>query len=327
MLVELHHGTIHATNKVDTQGCCFTVSIPLGKEHLTTEEISGKQNTASITFDANLRFYESDTHGVTYKYSPKNRILIVDDDEDLQDYLQEQLIHKYKVVSVNNGHEAMQALLRQRIDLILLDIMMPDIDGFSLLKQIRSNAVVSHVPVVLLTSQVEAELRMRGWDIGADGFLNKPFILKELILICDNLISGRARLKGAFEGMKELGSIVVPLNVESNDERFTNRLMEIINKNLDNSKFSVEELASEIGLSRAQLFRKVKEKTGVSTSEFIRNIRLDQAAKLVREKKANISQIAYATGFGNPIAFNTAFKKLYGCTPTQYAQRIAETEE
>jgi len=148
--------------------------------------------------------------------------------------------------------------------------------------------------------------------------MDKPFQIEELLLLCNNLISNRSLLKGKFIGIKELETRVTPLELKSNDEIFIKRLMGIINKNMDNSKFSIEILAQEVGISRTQLHRKLKEITGISTSDFIRNIRLKQAARLLIERKVNISQVAYATGFSNPTIFAVAFKKFYGCTPSEY---------
>ena len=150
---------------------------------------------------------------------------------------------------------------------------------------------------------------------------SKPFLMEELLFLCNNLISNRSLLKGKFVGVKELEEKVTPLDIKSNDDLFIERLMTLINKNIDNSKFSIEALSKDVGISRTQLHRKLKEITGITTSDFIRNVRLKQAAKLLVEKKVNISQVAYATGFSNPTIFAVAFKKFYGCTPTEYVER------
>lgn len=318
MLVELHHGTIQAFNREDSQGSCFIVRIPLGREHLNDNEIAMQSQTRRLSISPPMSCEEKENTTNTIKNKKRQRVLIVDDDEEIREYLQKELSHTYKVITAENGSEALRILLQQRIDLVISDIMMPETDGFTLLKKIRNNDNISHIPVVLLTSQIEFQNRMKGWNSGADGFMDKPFQIEELLLLCNNLISNRSLLKGKFIGIKELETRVTPLELKSNDEIFIKRLMGIINKNMDNSKFSIEILAQEVGISRTQLHRKLKEITGISTSDFIRNIRLKQAARLLIERKVNISQVAYATGFSNPTIFAVAFKKFYGCTPTEY---------
>lgn len=321
LLVELHHGTIKASNRKDIQGSCFTVRIPIGNEHFTKEDIVQQSETIRFALETPICWEEKDHPTVAIKNKKRQRILVVDDDEGLQEYIQRELSASYKVVTANNGSEALQILLQERIDLVISDVAMPEMDGFTLLKKIRNNENISHIPVILLTSQVEADSRMMGWNVGADGFMDKPFLMEELLFLCNNLISNRSLLKGKFVGVKELEEKVTPLDIKSNDDLFIERLMTLINKNIDNSKFSIEALSKEVGISRTQLHRKLKEITGITTSDFIRNVRLKQAAKLLVEKKVNISQVAYATGFSNPTIFAVAFKKFYGCTPTEYAER------
>lgn len=320
-LVELHHGNIHASIRADKQGSCFTVRILLGKKHLTDEEILQHDQNKRVALENPVYWDEKENDVVITKNKARKRVLVVDDDEEVRDYLKRELSDKYKVITANNGAEALRVLLQQRIDLVISDVMMPEVDGFSLLKKVKSNNNISHVPIVLLTSQVEFHNRMKGWDVGADGFMDKPFQIEELFLLCDNLISNRSLLKGKFGGIKELEDKVNPVEVKSNDEQFINRVMELVNKNLENSQFTVEVLAKEVGISRTQLHRKIKEIAGITTSDFMRNVRLKQAAKLITEKKINISQVAYAVGFNNSNVFTVAFKKFYGYTPTEYMER------
>lgn len=326
MLIELHHGTIQASNRSDAQGSCFTIHLPLGRDHLATEEIVQEPHTTRIALETPVYWEEKESNIVESKNKARKKVLVVDDDEEIREYLQRELGHIYKVITGKNGVEALQVLLRQRIDLIVSDVKMPEMDGFTLLKKIRSNNNISHIPVILLTSQVEFQTRMKGWNVGADGFMDKPFQIEELFLLCDNLITNRSLLRGKFVGIRELEGKVSPLEVESNDDLFIDRLMNLINRNLDNPKYSVETLAKEVGISRTQLHRKLKEITGITTSDFIRNVRLKQAAKLLLEKKINISQVAYATGFTNPTIFAVAFKKFYGCTPTEYMEKGGQYE-
>lgn len=330
MLVELHHGSILAANRVDKQGSSFTVRIPLGKEHLNSEELaeevisSNEEPTRLILSEETCWEEEEESKSPASKSKTQWRILVVDDDEEIREYLKFELGIYYKVITACNGTEAYQIALSQRVDLIISDVVMPDMDGFELLKRTRGNANISHIPFVLLTSQTEYDSRLKGWNVGADAFLAKPFQIEELLLICENLITGRIRLKGRFGMDQEVEEKMKTIEVKANDEYFMERLMKAINENLEDSKFSVEDLAEAVGVSRVQLHRKLKTLTGNTTTEFIRNIRLKQAAKLLKERKVNVSQIAYLVGFTNPTLFSIAFKKFYGCAPSEYADRKTE---
>lgn len=327
MLVLLHHGTITAANRTDAQGSCFTVRLPLGNSHLTGEEISDTVSPPRPALEIASDWEMKEAKEVARKSKTRHRVLVVDDDKEVCEYLQRELEGIYKIQTCNNGSEAYSLALQQRVDLIISDVVMPEMDGFELLKKVKSNANISHIPVILLTSQTEADNRLKGWEGGADAFLAKPFRMEELLLLCSNLIATRSHLRGKFGSGQELESKIKSIEVKSNDEQLMERLMEVVNRNLPDSKFTVENLAEEVGISRVQLHRKLKEMAGISTSEFIRNMRLKQAAKLLKEKGVNVSQIAYAVGFSNPDLFSVAFKKLYGCSPRDYAEREKENRE
>ncbi|MDR2917988.1 MAG: helix-turn-helix domain-containing protein [Tannerella sp.] len=324
-LVELHHGQITAANRKDMQGSCFTVRIPQGHEHLKQDEIaeqnvSLRQPTGQATY-----VDEKNTLRVSqHKSNTKSKVLVIDDSDDICLYLEQELKPYFRIFTCNNGAEGLQTALDIIPDLIISDIVMPEMDGFTLLKKIKKNNNISHIPVILLTSQTEYGYRMKGWDKGADAILTKPFNIEELLLISTNLISGRLRLKGKFTGIQDQKENVNPVELKSAEEQLMERMMQIINKNLDNPELNVELLAKEIGISRVHLHRKLKEITGISTSEFIRNIRLTQAAELLKSKKTNISQVAYAVGYSTPSLFSTAFKKYYGVSPTEYAEGKGE---
>lgn len=326
MLVELHHGSISAANRADKQGSVFTVRIPLGKEHLKADELA---ETAASVSEVPVRLalkedtcWEPNEDKIELvKKCGQCKVLVVDDDEEIREYLKQELGVFYKMVTACNGEEAYQIALQQKIDLIISDVVMPEMDGFELLKKAKTNVNISHIPIILLTSQAEYHNRIKGWNVGADAFVSKPFVVEELMVICENLISSRTKLKGRFGAGQEVEDKMKPIEVKANDEFFMERLMNAMNENISDSKFSVEDLAEAVGVSRVQLHRKLKNLTGDTTSDFIRNIRLKQAAKLLKEKKVNVSQIAYLVGFTSPTMFSIAFKKLYGCSPSEYAER------
>ena len=173
----------------------------------------------------------------------------------------------------------------------------------------------------MLTSKADVGNRLEGLERGADAFLAKPFDMKELHLTIQNLISGRQHLKGKFSGAQQQADKLEQPEVKGNDEQLMERIMKSVNKNLADSDFNVEMLCREVGISRTQLHRKMKEMTGLSTSEFIRNIRLEQAARLLKEQKINITQVAYTVGFSNLAHFSTIFRKHFGVAPSEYAEK------
>ncbi len=308
-IVNMHSGTIKASNREDGQtGACLTVNIPLGKDHLQPDQIE-EEDTCENTYS-----------DIERKHANKNyRIMVVDDDREIGQYINTELSNWYKFEYFPNGREALKALLTKSYDMVITDVMMPEMDGITLLKNIKGNSNISHIPVLLLTSKAEVSDRLEGLKKGADAFLAKPFSMQELHILIDNLVDNVRRLKGKFSGAQEQKDKVVEVEVVGNDDALMNRIMKSINKNLADPDYNVEKLTEEVGISRAQLHRKMKEMTGISTGEFIRNLRLEQAARLIREGKINVTQVAYTVGFNNQSHFSTLFKKHFGVTPTDYS--------
>ena len=317
-LVEMHHGTISARNRQDGQrGAIFEVNIPLGNAHLTPQEI--KESDEIEENEANFAKTKRKKQG-----SKNYHILIVDDDPEISRYIESELGEWYKFEIAYNGKEGLQKLLSGSYDLVISDIMMPEMDGITFLKSIKSNSNISDIPVVLLTSKSEVDYRLQGLKKGADAFLAKPFDMEELHILIDNIVSNIRRLKGKFSGAQKQESKLTKVQVTGNNEALMDRIMKCINENIGSSEFNVEKLAEEVGVSRAQLHRKMKEITGISTGEFIRNIRLEQAARLIDEGTINITQVAYAVGFSNQTHFSTLFKRHYGISPSEYSHRTSE---
>ncbi len=198
--------------------------------------------------------------------------------------------------------------------------MMPEMDGITMLRQLKSNPNISDIPVILLTSKVEVSDRLEGLRKGADAYLAKPFNMEELHILVDNLVDNVRRLRGKFSGAQTQEDKLENVEVKGNNDLLMERIMHTVNENLQDPDFNVDRLCDEVGLSRTQLHRKMKEITGISTGEFIRNLRLQQAARLIREGKVNIAQVAYSVGFNNQTYFSTVFKKHFGRTPTEYAE-------
>ena len=319
MIVDMHHGAIVAQNRTDgRQGAQFVVTLPLGNSHLTEEEIETQPAADEGTAVGKRKEQPAGPAGGSNRHY---RVLVVDDDPEIAQYISTELSHYYKFATASNGKEGLKELLTNDYDLVVSDVMMPEMDGFTMLRMIKSNMNISHIPVVMLTSKADVGNRLEGLERGADGFLAKPFDMEELHLTIDNLIKSRLRLKGKFTGAQQQADKVEQPEVKGNDELLMERIMKAVNKNLSNSDFNVDMLTQEVGISRAQLHRKMKEMTGISTSEFIRNIRLEQAARLLKEQKINITQVAYTVGFSNLAHFSTIFRKHFGVSPSEYAER------
>lgn len=311
-IVRLHGGDVYAHNREDGKsGACFIIELPLGKEHLKDSQI----NSDYVVNGKKLQRSGA---------SKNSKILLVDDDIEICRYIKTELSDWYRFVICNNGKEALKQLLTDDFDLVVSDVVMPEMDGITLLRNIKGNANISHVPVIMLTSKSEISDRLEGIKLGADAYLAKPFSLEELHLTIDNLIDNVRRLKGKFSGALKQDDKVEKVEVKGYDEELMERIMKVVNENLSDSDFNVEKMCDEVGVSRTQLHRKLKEMTGVPTSEFLRNIRLNEAARLIRERKINITQVSYMVGFANNSHFSTAFKKYFGISPSEYAAKYTE---
>lgn len=327
LLVRLHHGSISAYNRQDTKGSRFVVRLPLGcghlkKEEMQTEEVQPVHNVMTEDFPACRA-----ENGKTGKSKTGYHVLVIDDDEELRNYLKENLSVYYHVDTAMDGTEGWKKAITQQPDLIVSDIVMPGMDGIQLLKELKKNINTNHIPVILLTSQTEFANRIEGLSQGADGYLGKPFDMDELIVLAGNLITNRVRLKGKYSGSQTQEEKVTSIELQGNDNALMERIMKVVNANLNNPEFSVEMLAQEVGLSRTHLHRKMKEMTGLSTSDFIRNLRLRQAADLLKSGQSTVTQIAYAVGFSNQAHFSSAFKKVYGMTPKEYMESAGTNDK
>ena len=309
-LVKMHGGAIRAYNRTDgIKGSCFEVNIPLGKEHLKPEEILQENGTKT-----------AESTGKRTQANRNFNILIVDDDAEIAHYIKTELSDWYRFEHASNGKEGLKMLLTGKYDLVISDVMMPEMDGVTMLKKIKGNSNVSDIPVILLTSKSEVENRLEGLRKGADAFLAKPFNMEELHILIDNLVDNVRRIRGKYSGAQGQKAKIEQIQVKGNNDALMERVMKYMNEHLADPDLNVEKLTEDVGISRAQLHRKLKEIAGVSAGEFIRNLRLEQAARLIEEGQINITQVAYSVGFSNQTHFSTVFKKHYGMSPSEYAE-------
>ena len=311
-IVMLHGGTIKAANRTDNKsGACFTVVIPLGNGHFRPEQIVEDESDEVIMPESGVRKRQPSKSG---------RIMIVDDDEEIAEYIRNELSGSYRVTALTDSRQALKAVMEQHYDLVISDVVMPGLDGISLLKTLKSNVNTSDIPVILLTSKSDVEDRVEGLKRGADAYIAKPFNIEELAAQVDNLIDNVRRLRGKFSGVQAQEENVESVKVEGNDDLLMKRVMKVVNENYTDPDFNVEALSKMVGVSRAQLHRRMKEITGITTSEFLRNIRMEQAARLLKEGKINVTQVAYSVGYNNQTHFSTVFKAHFGMSPTEYGK-------
>lgn len=325
-LVELHNGTITAANRTDCKGSQFTVRIPLLYKHLPAEtesESGGVKSERKTPLPTAENKLVSSQSAKKIRNNASLKILVVDDDAEIRAFLADTLSNIGKVSEATNGEEALRKTLDSKPDLIISDVVMPGIDGLTLLKTLKTNVDTNHIPVILLSSKNDVADRMAGWEKGADGYLGKPFSIEELQSMVDNLIHNRLRLRGKFSGTQQQDGKIDTPELKGNDKILIDKIVKEINDHLEDSELNVEKLCQEVGLSRAHLNRKMKELFGLTPSELIRNVRLRKACELLKQPDVDISQIAYSVGFSSQPHFSTAFKKFTGISPTEYRQKNA----
>ena len=347
-LVELHYGSISARNNEGEKGSKFEhgsefiIRIPLGKDHLKPEElideeeVKEKQNLElaevkqleqEVKETENAEKAESaavttDMQGKLPASARGNKaeIVIVEDEEDIQDYLKAQLANDFKIRTYPNGKVALNEILKNKPDLIISDVMMPEMDGTTLCTKLKANINTNDVPIILLTAKSREEDQLEGLQTGADAYILKPFNMEILRRTIINLLTMRRTLKNKFTGKESQEEKVEQRKIQTPDDALMQRVMEVINENISDSDLSVDMIAQKVGISRVHLHRKMKELTNQTPHSFIRNIRLQQAAKLLKEGKQSITDVMYICGFSNSASFSTMFKNLYGCSPREYMQ-------
>lgn len=328
-LVQLHHGTIEVYDNPKGQGTCFSIALPLGIKLFDKDEICLQQDTQEGEFMTPapsdlLNQSLSDvvpmefTDNVTS--ASRKQIAVVEDDEEIRQYILSELKPYYRVTGFPDGQSAFDALMTGSFDLVLSDVMMPGMDGEELCRKIRANVRLNHLPVVLLTARTSDEDRLKSLEIGASAFLTKPFNVELLKRTLQNLLENQDRLRNSFNGQQVPASQIETPEIKSPDERLLERVVKVINENLSNPNLTSEMIAKEVGLSRVHLYRKLKELTNQSARNYFRNIRLTKAAEMLSQKKMAVAEVAYEVGFSNPNNFATAFKELYGVSPTQYME-------
>ena len=328
-IVELHNGTITAENNPDNSGCRFIITLPIGIELIKEDLEDENQETDTRDFQSGIPpiTLEKPQECTNSSTTGKRRILVVDDNEEIREYIFKELAAHYKVLTSSNGKEALELVLKEPLDLIISDVKMPIMDGITFCRKVKKNININHIPVILLTAQSHNNNQLEGLDIGADAYITKPFNMEILKKTVVNLIKTRDLLKNNFSGNQGQEDKIKKIKMESADEKLILKIMNFINNNLSNPELNVEMIASEIGISRVHLHRKLKELTNQSSRDLIRNVRLKQAGELLASKQTNISEVAYLVGFSNISKFSTSFKQFYGLSPKAYMEEHLRKKE
>jgi len=322
-LVELMHGEIIARNKSEGKGSEFIIRLPMGDAHLKANEREtrvGVSLPAPAEYMKNL-FPDAATNQKLTKTKAKTkyRVLIVEDEDEIRQYLHNELADTYRISECVNGKVALDYILKEKPDLVISDVMMPEMDGITLCKKLKSNININHIPIILLTAKSSEDDKAEGFDIGADAYVTKPFNVALLKKRVANILENRERLEQKPVDTEENKALVKPVVLKSNDQVLIEKILKIINENISDSDLNVEMLAEGVGMSRVHMHRKLKELTNMSARDFIKSIRLKQASDLLTNQKLTVSEVAYALGFVNLSHFSNTFREFYGMSPKEYA--------
>jgi DNA-binding response OmpR family regulator len=313
--VNLHGGSV-TVESAPNIGSCFTVCLPVDDK----VEISNKifhEKTMETKFNDSLPTNPADKKTVAGIKKPV--VLVVEDNQNLRLYLRENLEEQYEIVEAENGKQALAMLESKMPDLILSDIMMEEMDGIEFCSKVKKDKITSHIPFVFLTAKDSEQQKLEGLKTGADDYIVKPFNFDILKTKIQNLIQLRQNIRDVFRTKMQIEP--KDISITSLDEKFMAKALEIIEKHMADTSFSVTEFSKQMGISRMQLYNKIVSLTGSTPIEFIRILRLKRAVRLLTEGQLNVSEVAYQVGFSDPKYFSIQFKKEFNVQPSKYGKR------
>ncbi|MBB3696852.1 response regulator [Flammeovirga yaeyamensis] len=316
-LVDLHHGEITVDSKVN-KGTIFTLTFPLDDMMYSHDHIEESAKEAETPILEDDEMMETST---------KAKILVIDDNFSIREMMKDLLKDTYDVYLADNGKNGLDLAKKIMPNLIISDIMMPEMDGYELTQRIREDNHICHLPIILLTAKKSEESKLKGYEYGVDAYVTKPFNSEVLLARILTLIENRKNQQNRFR--VDIDIQPSEITFTSLDEKFLNRLVKIVEDNISDSEFTVEKLAMEYGVTTLRLNQKLKALTGQTAKGFIRNIRLKRAAQLLKLGRFNVSDVTYEVGFNDLKYFRNCFKKEFGLLPSQYAKekRAEEAEE
>ena len=329
--VELHHGEVWVESELG-KGSDFVVVIPRqqeGDSQVIHTDVVNVDNSVSdslsgddyVINESDLQYIDDGERksGKVQQLVSENTnrptILVIDDNNDIRQYEHTLLQDDYIVLEAVDGKEGLEIARKEVPDLVICDVMMPVMDGLEFTEQLKTGTATSHIPVIMLTAKNLEEHRAEGYEHGADSYITKPFHSKVLLARIENLLKQRKLLKKLFQGSQVAEQEIAESHLEDRDKQFLKQLHAIIQQNLSDSEFSVEDIGKQIGLSRVQLYRKVKAMTGSSVVDLLRKARLAKAKRLLETRSMSVSEVAYDVGFSAPSYFTKCFKEEYGILP------------
>lgn len=327
-LIHLHKGEVFV-DSVEGSGSTFSIKLPLSKNHFKPEElVSDSREESLITaLESSVTVKDSSLQSVieeeVFNKKGFKSVLIVEDDEDIRHFLREYFEKRYRIFEAANGKEALDVANHAHPDIIISDIMMPEMDGIDFCKTIRDNIRTSHIPVILLTAKSSLTHHKEGIGIGADAYITKPFSPEILDLTVHNLLQSRENLMRFYRNLFAQENGNIPKEGSTIDEKFLHSIYKILKDNLDKPDFNVNELCDALNMSRSLVYKKIKTLTGLSPLEYIRSLRLQEAAKLLKTKQYKIFEVVYMVGFTDAKYFRRCFIKEFGFSPSDF---IKQTE-
>ena len=310
-------GTI-TCESAEGRGTTFTLEIPINKESFAPSQID-EQHQMQIHIPESSIADLPQAESLTEDNAPTadanaSRILIVEDNIELLKLMKRLLQHRYHVLTASDGHEALQLIQTNKLDIVVSDVMMPEMDGYQLTDHIKQNEIYSHLPIILLTAKTTEDDQHKALLAGADGYITKPFKIRDLQLRIDNLIANRQRIHTETTADEEVADTMNP-----EDREFLELANQCVYKNLNDSDYDREAFAADMGTSVSTLYKRLRDLTGKSISNFIRDIRIQEACKIAKnERNTRVSDIAYRVGFRDAKYFATAFKRITGKQPKEY---------
>jgi DNA-binding response OmpR family regulator len=324
-LVKLHKGSITVTSE-KWKGTTFEVCLLLGNEHLSKEEMIETGANAILQYEQE-KIYTADLEGDQFAKREKpalttNKdatILIVEDNPELRVFLVDKLALKYNVVEADNGQTALQQAFDTIPDLVISDLVIPGKDGMALTSILKNDIRTSHIPIILLTAKTSIDQQIEGMKNMADAYITKPFNLQFLEQNVNSLLANRIRLKEHFTA--DISSTLKTQTVGKLDKKFITDFMALVETNLSNDEFNVEDICRQMGISKVQLYRKVKALLNINVNDYIVDSRLQKAKYYLQHEEFSISEIAYKVGFSSPAYFSTVFKSKFGMTPKGFKEK------
>ena len=328
LLVGLHNGTIEVRDNPAGHGTDMYVQLPVGEEQKMTAATDSLATVVDVEQEPTVKPGEPEIAPTivqptaTKRSGKKYNVVVVDDEIEIRQYIRTEFEAEYNITECGNGKEAWDYVLKnpESVDLVISDISMPMMDGDELCKRVKANYNTCQIPVVLLTAKATDADRIAGAVSGADAYVTKPFNLELLRATVSNLLMSRVALKGRYGSDMVKENTIEKIEVVSPDQQFLEKVNKLISKHIDDPDMSVESIADTIGFSRVHFYRKIKELTGQTPLNYVKTIRLQQAARLLVENKMDVTGVSVATGFRTLSTFSTSFKELYGMTPSEYVK-------